>query len=66
MTANLKTSGSYLIGGFGSIADTLAINLVIDALITPDQVRFGFKFEPYQIKLTSQNSFGRLKDTFRL
>ena len=38
ITASLKTSGSYLIGGFGSISDTLSVRLVNDASITPEQV----------------------------
>ena len=38
VTASLKTSGSYLIGGFGSISDTLSIRLVNDATIVPEQV----------------------------
>ena len=47
VTAALKTSGSYLIGGFGTISDTLPINLVNDASITPDQVKKIYETKNY-------------------
>jgi len=45
VTASLKTSGSFLIGGFGSISDTLSIRLVNDAVVMPDQVEILFLME---------------------
>jgi hypothetical protein len=41
VTANLRNSGSYLIGGFGSISDTISVNLVNDASISPEQVKLN-------------------------
>jgi hypothetical protein len=38
VTATLRTSRTYLIGGFGSISDTLAVKLVDEASVDPDQV----------------------------
>jgi len=45
VTASLKTSDSFLIGGFGSISDTLSIRLVNDAVVMPDQVEILFLME---------------------
>lgn len=57
VTATLKKSSSYLMGGFGSISDTLELNLVHDAEIVPSKV-VVFNHPDNRERLTVQHGSG--------